>query len=464
MTVALVVAALALAVVCGVCLGLGWRAISGRLGLAGRARRASVPGDSTSSDSDTTLVAPRMIAAHAPREVSDAARLRDSDVPVTTDDGRMTKAGLLSLIVRNSENAVAVVDRFRDVVLYNQQAVELGVVRDRLLADPVWDAAKEVLDTEAELRFEFTPPTSTLGFLSTGRAAPRTVESVRCLARLVAHEEERYAVVYGTDDTEHSRVEATRRDFVANVSHELKTPVGAIGLLAEALLESSDDPDSVEYFGRRVQTEADRMGNMVSELIALSRLQGGETPEFATVDVDELIDHAIDTATVSAEAAGITLKSDTSAGLVVRGDRLLLLTAISNLVVNAIHYSPNQTTVSISRRLTQVDGRPMVAIAVTDRGIGIAPHDQERVFERFFRVDKARSRLTGGTGLGLAIVKHVAANHGGTIGLWSKLGTGSTFTLCIPQDLTPGLADDAVEAEDNGRGLDALTQPAADLP
>lgn len=402
----------------------------------------SIPADAAAqSVVATASVEPRIVPAIAPREVAETAELRDSDVAVTTDDGRMTKAGLLSLIVSHAENGVAVVDRFRDVVLYNQQALDLGLVRDRLLADAVWDAAKEVLDTEVEARFEFSPPQSALGFVSTGRATASSVDSVRCLVRLVAHGEEHYAVVYGQDDTEHSRVEATRRDFVANVSHELKTPVGAIGLLTEALLESADEPDSVEYFGKRVVSETERMGKMVSELIALSRLQGGETSAFEIVDVDTLISDAIDSAMVSAEAAGIALHADAPSGLTVRGDRPLLLTALNNLIVNAIVYSSANTTVSVSRRITRSEGRPMVSIAVTDRGLGIAPDDQERVFERFFRVDKARSRQTGGTGLGLAIVKHVAANHGGAIKLWSKPGTGSTFTLQIPQDLTADIAD-----------------------
>ncbi|GAC46965.1 sensor histidine kinase [Gordonia aichiensis] len=385
--------------------------------------------------------------AERPRVVPESAELRDTDVHGTTEDGRMTTAGLLGLIVRNSDTAVAVVDQFRDVVLYNHRAVELALVRDRMLDDSVWEAAKEVLDTEAERRFVFEPPASALGFLSTGRARGKSVESVSCIARLVREGDERYAVVYGADDTEHLRVEATRRDFVANVSHELKTPVGAISLLAEALLESSDDSDSVQHFGNRVVAEATRMGNMVSELLALSRLQDGETADFSLVDVDALIEEAIESASVSAEAASISLRADAPAGLTVRGDRMLLLTALNNLIVNAISYSPPNTTVSVSRRVTRHDGRPMVAIAVTDRGIGIAPADQQRVFERFFRVDKARSRSTGGTGLGLAIVKHVAANHGGVISLWSKPGTGSTFTLCIPQDMTAEIDWDAADIE-----------------
>jgi two-component system sensor histidine kinase SenX3 len=197
----------------------------------------------------------------------------------------------------------------------------------------------------------------------------------------------------------------------------------------------------VEHFGRRVVAEAHQMGNMVTELIALSRLEGGETPEFTCVDVDELIATALDHAAISAEAAGISLRSDDPIHVTVRGDRMLLLTALSNLIVNAIAYSPAKSTVSVSRRVTTMNGVSMVSIAVTDRGIGIGPADQQRVFERFFRVDKARSRLTGGTGLGLAIVKHVAATHDGNINLWSQPGTGSTFTLSIPRSMPRGDAD-----------------------
>jgi two-component system sensor histidine kinase SenX3 len=192
----------------------------------------------------------------------------------------------------------------------------------------------------------------------------------------------------------------------------------------------------VRHFGTRVAAETKRMGNLVTELIALSRLQGGETAEFATVDVDELVDEALTAAQIPAEAAQISLTSDDSCGLFVYGDRPLLLTALNNLISNAIAYSPAGTVVSVSRRVIEPEDEtavPMVAVSVTDRGIGIEATDQERVFERFFRVDKARSRMTGGTGLGLAIVKHVAANHSGTISVWSRPGTGSTFTLAIPQ-------------------------------
>ncbi|WP_240498288.1 ATP-binding protein [Williamsia sp. 1135] len=346
---------------------------------------------------------------------------------------RMTRAMLLDLIVEGGETGVAVVDDVRDVVFYNEQAVHLGMVHDHLLDDSVWEYARYTLESGDNGRFTFVPPQGTGAFVSTGRAPGRKIQSVSCLSELIADGGERYAVVYGHDDSENIRVEETRRDFVANVSHELKTPVAAIGLLAEALMESSDDPYSVEHFGERVRIESMRLGNMVSELIALSRLQGAERlPDLEDVEVDVLIDEVLDRAQINAEAAGIKLTTDDDSGLQVHGDHTLLLTALNNLVANAIAYSPSGTAVSMSRRVINVDGRPMVAIAVTDRGIGIAPQHQMRVFERFFRIDKARSRATGGTGLGLAIVKHVASNHGGAIELWSKPGTGSTFTLTIP--------------------------------
>src|SRR5690606_6826559 len=156
---------------------------------------------------------------------------------------------------------------------------------------------------------------------------------------------------YGLDDTQHKRLEETRRDFVANVSHELKTPVGAIGLLAEALLESADDVESVRHFGSRVVTETQRMGKLVTELLALSRLQGGDTPEITRADVDALIDDALDAAGLAAEAAAIELRSDKPIRKAVRGDRALLLTALNNLISNAIAYSPAHTVVSVTRRL-----------------------------------------------------------------------------------------------------------------
>lgn len=348
-------------------------------------------------------------------------------------DEERSRPDLLGLIVAHTATGIIAVDEVHNVVLYNKRATDLGMLRDTL-ADGIAEAVTEVFITGVDRYFDFVPPSSTLGFLSTGRTAPRAVENVRCNARLAVFEGVRYALIFGDDDSTNQRVEATRRDFAANVSHELKTPLGAISLMAEAMLESRDDPAAVDHFGRRVLKEATRMGSLVNELIGLSRLQEGRIPDFASVDVDVLIDDALAAAGVSAEVAEITLITDAPISLRIQGDRTLLLTALSNLLVNAINHSSAGDVVSVSRKVSTVDGVEMVCIAVTDRGIGIAPADQQRVFERFFRVDKARSRATGGTGLGLAIVKHVAASHGGHIGLWSRPGTGSTFSLYIPID------------------------------
>ncbi|RVW01592.1 sensor histidine kinase [Rhodococcus spongiicola] len=347
----------------------------------------------------------------------------------------LTLSQVLDLIVRTSDSGIAVVDKFNDVVLSNPRAEVLGLVRNRTIDDRAWVAAAEVFETGEPVEIDLTGCTSVRG---------RDKMAVRGEARLLSKADPRFVVITADDDSEQVRMEATRRDFVANVSHELKTPVGAMGLLAEALLESADDPDSVRYFGQRVLSESSRLGNMVSELIALSRLQGAEKlPDLEVVDVDDVVTEALRRSTLAAEAAEITVHTDAPSGLEMMGDRTLLVTALSNLVENAIAYSPKGTSVSVSR--TVRDGN--VAIAVTDRGIGIDKDDQERVFERFFRVDKARSRETGGTGLGLAIVKHVAANHNGSIDLWSRPGTGSTFTLQIPGHFASASADAADVAE-----------------
>ncbi|HEU5107469.1 MAG TPA: ATP-binding protein, partial [Micromonosporaceae bacterium] len=238
-----------------------------------------------------------------------------------------------------------------------------------------------------------------------------------------------HVLILVDDRTEAQRVEEIRRDFVANVSHELKTPVGAMALLAEAVLGAADDPAAVRRFTGKILHEANRLGTLVTELIALSRLQGAERlPELNTVEVDAVVREAMGRSAPAMEATGIEVTTDADSGLLVAGDRMLLVTALSNLLENAVAYSSPGSPVTVSRRLT--DG--FVEIAVTDRGIGIAEEEQQRVFERFYRIDRARSRATGGTGLGLAIVKHVAANHGGEVRLWSRPGTGSTFTLRIP--------------------------------
>jgi two-component system, OmpR family, sensor histidine kinase SenX3 len=337
----------------------------------------------------------------------------------TTEWTGITVAQMLQRIVALMPLGAAVVDSHRDVVYLNERAKELGLVRDRQLDDDAWAAARQALGGD-DVEFDLSPAK---------RGSGRSGLSVHGYARLLSEEDRRFAVVFVHDQSDYARMEATRRDFVANVSHELKTPVGAMSLLAEALLASADDAETVRRFAEKVLIEANRLGDMVAELIELSRLQGAERLSNVTdVDIDTVVSEALSRHKVAADNAEIDVRTDAPAGLQVLGDQTLLVTALANLVSNAIAYSPRGSSVSISRRRRGDN----IEIAVTDRGIGIALEDQERVFERFFRGDKARSRATGGSGLGLAIVKHVAANHGGSIGVWSKPGTGSTFTLSIP--------------------------------
>jgi two-component system sensor histidine kinase SenX3 len=368
-------------------------------------------------------------------------RIRARRERQAADEAGLTVSQMLQHIVSLSPVGIVVVDMFNDVVYTNDRADELGVVRDRLLDERAWRAAEQVFATGQSIEVDLSPRK----LANPGRSGI----SVRGTVKLLTDHDRRFAVVYADDQSEHARMEATRRDFVANVSHELKTPVGALGVLAEALLASADDPDTVRHFANKMVAESHRLADMVGELIELSRLQGGERlPDLDAVDVDTVVAEALSRHKVAADNADIAITTDAPTGYRVLGDETLLVTAIANLVSNAIAYSPNGSGVSVSRRRRGGS----VEIAVTDRGIGIAKADQERVFERFFRVDKARSRATGGTGLGLAIVKHVAANHNGTIRLWSQPGTGSTFTLSIPayphHDKDHDDSDDVAERED----------------
>ncbi|MDM4763762.1 ATP-binding protein [Galbitalea sp. SE-J8] len=240
----------------------------------------------------------------------------------------------------------------------------------------------------------------------------------------------RHVLVLAEDRTEAFRLEDVRRDFIANISHELKTPIGAIGLLAEALSESVDDPVAVARFARRMSVEADRLARITKAIIELSRLQAAEAlADPDVVRVDDVVGLAIDENQVGADGRRITIVGGGQKGLEVLGDSALLVVAVHNLIANAVQYSPDGSRVGVGVR--RVDDA--VEIAVTDQGVGIPEEERERVFERFYRVDPARSRNTGGTGLGLAIVKHVAQNHGGDVRLWSQPGRGSTFTIRLPE-------------------------------
>lgn len=236
-------------------------------------------------------------------------------------------------------------------------------------------------------------------------------------------------LVLAEDLTELRRVESIRRDFAANVSHELKTPVGALLLLAETMETAADDQEAVLRFAGRMQLEAARLSSLVQDLITLSHVQGDEPlAHDKPVKLDIVVADALDRSRLAAENRTIELAHGGTSGLMTKGDEELLVTALRNLVDNAIAYSPEGTRVAVS---TKVDGRH-IELSVTDQGIGIPERELERIFERFYRVDPARSRQTGGTGLGLAIVKHVATKHGGEVIVWSREGSGSTFTLRLP--------------------------------
>jgi two-component system, OmpR family, sensor histidine kinase SenX3 len=238
-----------------------------------------------------------------------------------------------------------------------------------------------------------------------------------------------YVILTLEDRTEARRLDETRRDFVANISHELKTPIGAIGLLAETLQGATDDPEAVLKFASSLQREASRLGHIVQEIIELSRLQAAtEVKNSIECRLADLISDSLERVRILADSKNMRLVADLDDSIFIEVSYEQIATAITNLFENAINYSDPGGQVGIS--LKRVDN--FAEIVVTDSGVGIALEDQARIFERFYRVDPSRSRETGGTGLGLAIVKHIALNHGGEISVFSKPGLGSTFTLTLP--------------------------------
>jgi len=258
----------------------------------------------------------------------------------------------------------------------------------------------------------------------------------------VAPLSEQLILILADDQTASRRIEVTRRDFVANVSHELKTPVGAISLLAEAVEDAADDPPAVRKFASRMGIESARLNDLVGQIIELSRLQADDpltAPE--QVEIDEVLADAVDRCRVDAERHNVSLTVAGLRGCQVLGSARQLSVAVGNLVENAVVYSDPGARVVVAAHVQAMSDDDYVEITVSDNGIGIAAPEIDRIFERFYRVDYARSRANGGTGLGLAIVKHIAATHGGTATVWSQLGQGSTFTIRIPQHLAVPTAD-----------------------
>lgn len=306
------------------------------------------------------------------------------------------------------------------VVRASAAAHAWGLVRDERVVHEEVRALLQLVGRDGEIRdAELELPRGPLGtgtVLLQLRAAPLGI---------------RHLLLLADDRTEARRVEATRRDFVVNVSHELKTPVGALALLSETVEEAADDPEAVRRFAARIRTEATRLSSLVQEIIELSRLQVADPlGEVRPVQLDGVVDEALDRARTGAAAKDIVLESGGDHGAQVWGDHDLLVTAVRNLLDNAIAYSDRGTRIAVAT--TVRDDQGLVELAVVDQGIGIAPEVQDRLFERFYRVDEARSRDTGGTGLGLSIVKHIAADHGGEVTVWSEPGQGSTFTVRLP--------------------------------
>ncbi len=315
-------------------------------------------------------------------------------------------------------SSALVVDENDDVLSASAPAYALGLVSGgRLTVAALGELVHEVRRDGQIRETELT--------LDRGRGVPPRLVSAR-----VAPLSSRLVLALVEDRTRERRVEAIRQDFVVNVSHELKTPVGALNLLAEAVQEAADDPEAVARFAGRMRTESARLSTLVQQIVELSRLQGDDPLEAAVpVPVDAAVSRALDRVAIEAKAKEIELVHSGTPGLEVLGNADQVVLALSNLVANAVTYSPDRSSVVVAARPADPG---MVALTVTDQGIGIPASEIDRIFERFYRVDPARHRSTGGTGLGLSIVKHVAAAHGGEVSVWSVEGQGSTFTLTLP--------------------------------
>ena len=334
----------------------------------------------------------------------------------------VVQAGVAAVLSILRSSAV-VVDESDHVLKASAPAYAFGLVRGNTVL------AAELLEVIAQVRRDGQIRESELDLPAADGGFERTLTAR--VAPLGAH----LVLALVEDRTRERRVEEVRRDFVANVSHELKTPVGAIRLLAEAVTDASDDPEAVQHFANRMLKESDRLSRLVQQIIELSRLQGHDPLEMPVmVDLDAAVATAVDTSAMEAAAKEISVESRGEHGLEVFGSQEQIGAAISNLVANAVTYSSNGSRVVVT---TRAEGE-QVQISVVDQGIGIPAEDIDRIFERFYRVDPARHRSTGGTGLGLAIVKHVAATHGGDISVWSVQGQGSTFTLTLPRNPEPG--------------------------
>jgi len=327
---------------------------------------------------------------------------------------------LLLLNVLNQLDGASLVIAPGEVAIFtNSEAEQLGILRDGRIQ------SEELLASIRVVRRTNTKQTGTID-IARGPIGEGKREITVTVIPLTENE---LVLVLLRDESEAQRVHDVRRDFVANISHELKTPIGALSLLSEAVLGAKDDSEAVSRFAARMQVESKRLTDLVQEIIQLSRVQDSDPlKEPQILSSDDIIKEALDQCRTTADSRQISLTFQDSDSGALLGDRDQLTMAIHNLIENAINYSPADTKVAVS---TSIE-KEIMTISVADQGIGIPEAEVERIFERFYRVDPARSRETGGTGLGLSIVKHIINKHGGEISVWSSENVGSTFSIRLP--------------------------------
>lgn len=376
--------------------------------------------------------------------VREAQRLRDRYDAIVP-------AGVLD-VLQAMDSPAAVVDGSLTAVAASPAARVLGLEPGEVIV------IEDLRVLVRRARSEGAAQTARFRIRRAGSTAASSSREARPVVARASVLDAKHVLLVVDDVTEQEKFEQARYDFVANTSHELKTPVGAVRLLAEAIESAADDPEHVRVFAQRLQAEADRLGRLTGRIMDLSRLQSAdELPAPQDVSIDEVVTAAIEANAVQAESAGVNLVRGGSRGAIVRGDSSMLVDAVGNLVANALTYSAAGSRVAVGVRADD----DCVEIAVTDQGAGIPEDDQARIFERFFRSDAARSRRTGGTGLGLAIVSHVVQRHGGDVRVWSRVGLGSTFTIRLPRATAPAAAEPGSPKAGKKRALAKKAERAA---
>ncbi len=341
------------------------------------------------------------------------------ETKLQTLDVELIRNRALKDIVELIPSAAMIVDGNNQVITSNSACIPLRLISDERISIP---EIRELNDQASKTK---SAQTIEQLFITTDPTIPDWEAAVT-----ISPIDDKYSLVLITDLSEERRLNEVRRDFVANVSHELKTPVGALSLLSEAITAAGTDEEQIKKFSTRMQLEVKRLTELITDLVELSEVQGDKLMRnFEPVNLVSVINESVDVAKLYAQEKKININSPQNLSpVMVLGDQRQLVTALSNLITNAIRYSPAHTNVGIGLRIEN----DVAQISVTDQGVGISEADQVRIFERFYRVDPARSRETGGTGLGLAIVKYICANHGGECTVWSRKNQGSTFTINLP--------------------------------